>query len=505
MSNSAPRDPAHPRPPDRGRPLLSAQATHLGFVALAGTLLVALLSTEGQARDWVVTASGVPPAIAVALALHRRYVQDRRPWQTLLSGLVVLNVYNVWWMVEHYAPTPPPNPGLVVTVGLPIGYLLLLAGTIMLIRRPLRQDAGAAVDAAILGLSIAFLLWVAILEPQMGRDVPLADRMRTMLILVAISAIAGALGRAAVVLPTRRPTLIYMITTVVAILGGTVVRELTTTTTQPGGVWWVGAFWIVAFTAGTAAALHPSAELPIIRYPRARVLSPRRLLALSLALALSPLLLAADLVTDMGTDLRLVVAANLGIVGLVVLRLSQMADRQMYAEDRLAYLAQHDDLTGLANRSTAQERVHRCLGRVAYGVTPGAVITYLDLDGLARINVEHGHEAGDALLLKVTERICDTVRDGDVVGRVGSDEFVLIQEGEPDAVTDGPLRAVLDALDAPFDLDGTPVSIGVAHGSMQVHRGRHLTAETVLREAEAFLIADKHRRRAAARDRELEG
>jgi diguanylate cyclase (GGDEF)-like protein len=134
-------------------------------------------------------------------------------------------------------------------------------------------------------------------------------------------------------------------------------------------------------------------------------------------------------------------------------------------ESRLVHQAQHDALTGLANRTLFQERV----GHAIASQRPGASIAvlFIDLDGFKDVNDSLGHSLGDLLLQLAGRRIRTCVRPGDLPARLGGDEFaVLISDpGGPDAamaVGERIVRAFRD----PFVLEGrrikVPASIGVS-------------------------------------------
>lgn len=102
------------------------------------------------------------------------------------------------------------------------------------------------------------------------------------------------------------------------------------------------------------------------------------------------------------------------------------------AEERLAYLAEHDPLTGLANRQHFQHALARALA-VARRSGRGGALLYLDLDGFKYVNDISGHQSGDALLRMVAEELVAAVRDTDLVGRLGGDEMgVLLQDCDRD-------------------------------------------------------------------------
>lgn len=97
----------------------------------------------------------------------------------------------------------------------------------------------------------------------------------------------------------------------------------------------------------------------------------------------------------------------------------------------LARLATHDGLTGLLNRTAAFDAVGRDLAR-AERVGGEIIALYVDLDGLKELNDTHGHAAGDEAILRTAEALRATTRDGDVVGRLGGDEFLVVTAASDD-------------------------------------------------------------------------
>ncbi len=96
-------------------------------------------------------------------------------------------------------------------------------------------------------------------------------------------------------------------------------------------------------------------------------------------------------------------------------------------EEELAFLATHDPLTGLPNRTLILARVEQMLARSARSQTPVAAL-FIDLDNFKSINDTLGHGVGDELLQAVAARLQGVVREADALGRLGGDEFVVIAE-----------------------------------------------------------------------------
>jgi diguanylate cyclase (GGDEF)-like protein/PAS domain S-box-containing protein len=98
---------------------------------------------------------------------------------------------------------------------------------------------------------------------------------------------------------------------------------------------------------------------------------------------------------------------------------------RMYIETRMEYLAYHDDLTDLPNRTLVFDRLEQALARAAREDTLGALL-FIDLDGFKTINDSLGHPAGDLLLKEIGQRLLHQQRSGDTVGRMGGDEYVVL-------------------------------------------------------------------------------
>ena len=92
--------------------------------------------------------------------------------------------------------------------------------------------------------------------------------------------------------------------------------------------------------------------------------------------------------------------------------------------EQIHHLAHHDPLTQLPNRRLLSEFLQKLLSGVARHGSCGALI-FVDLDGFKAINDNHGHDAGDAVLLAVARRLNKFVRTGDIVARIGGDEFIV--------------------------------------------------------------------------------
>jgi diguanylate cyclase (GGDEF)-like protein len=139
------------------------------------------------------------------------------------------------------------------------------------------------------------------------------------------------------------------------------------------------------------------------------------------------------------------------------------------AEARIAHLAFHDALTGLANRQLFEETLAIAIERARRTARLVGVL-FLDLDEFKVVNDTFGHHAGDTLLAEVAVRLSASTRSEDLVARHGGDEFLMVLgDLSPDdhrAVIDRIVGRVQVALAEPFELQGavvrTHASVGIS-------------------------------------------
>jgi diguanylate cyclase (GGDEF)-like protein len=132
--------------------------------------------------------------------------------------------------------------------------------------------------------------------------------------------------------------------------------------------------------------------------------------------------------------------------------------------DEVTHQAQHDQLTGLANRRQFTDRLRRALARARQHVHP-VTLLYLDLDGFKPVNDEFGHDIGDALLVAVAKRLEACTRGDDAVARLGGDEFaVLIDSQASPQDAEKVSNRLARALTEPFVIDGHELHLGASIG-----------------------------------------
>ena len=169
-------------------------------------------------------------------------------------------------------------------------------------------------------------------------------------------------------------------------------------------------------------------------------------------------------------------------------------------EAEIVYRANHDPLTGLANRSAFTDRLEEALSRARRSGIPVGLLM-LDLDDFKPVNDTHGHQAGDLVLVEVARRLRDGIRTTDLAARMGGDEFSIILENAGDA---DEIAALAERLEA--DL-AEPVTLPSGHqvrvtASMGLAGSRtDGDADVLLREADQHLYVRKRARLDSSKSR----
>jgi diguanylate cyclase (GGDEF)-like protein len=170
--------------------------------------------------------------------------------------------------------------------------------------------------------------------------------------------------------------------------------------------------------------------------------------------------------------------------------LREEIDQRMKTQSRLAYLASHDPLTGLPNRTLLHDRLGREMD-VARTRNYMLALHYLDLDHFKNVNDTLGHAVGDSLLREVATRLLGCVRQGDTVARMGGDEFAILQGGLTDVDDAKALsERVIRALAEPIEIAGRRLFVGSSVG-ITVFPGDAEAADMLLRNADLAMYCAK--------------
>jgi diguanylate cyclase (GGDEF)-like protein len=193
-----------------------------------------------------------------------------------------------------------------------------------------------------------------------------------------------------------------------------------------------------------------------------------------------------------------IVLALLGLLYAFLFFIVRKADRVIARQEQeradqeqeVRHQAYHDGLTGLPNRTYFGERLAETLALAArHGQT--CALMFIDLDRFKIVNDSLGHDAGDTLLKEVSKRIAACLRAGDLLFRMGGDEFTIIlpQEAKPEDAAHVAKR-VLEAVAAPVPIHEHEVTVGASIG-IAVYPGDGDTADALLKNADAAMYSAK--------------
>ncbi|WP_084125904.1 GGDEF domain-containing protein [Demequina sp. NBRC 110054] len=463
----------------------------VGFSALylLGTPLVSAI---------VVPAAGLLPAAFVLPHLRRERGGARLVYGLLLGGLVLLITSESLWVATLIHGVSESAVALPMQVLVGSGYLLILCAAAVALVPTARRDPGGVLDAATLAVAGAAALWQAILAPSLhATGAPSGARAYSFAVLVILSGAAGivvgiTLNRSAP--PTARPALAYLLLALVLALAGNVVGTATMDPITHAYPRWVGVVWPAAYVAAWAALVHPAgSHILVTTPPRSKRLTPRRLLLLGLAMMATPTIAVVRDLAGGYVDWAGEAVASIAIIVMVLRRVSQLAAAHRGAEARLRSLADEDALTGLANRRVVEHRLGDLASRTAEGQASGVVVCFIDLNGFKEINDTRGHAIGDELLVAIAGRLTRLARSGtgDLIGRIGGDEFVVVTEGEPATTSASIVARVHDALDAPFALTDGHANASASVGVATARRGQRRSADSLLSGADCHMYANK--------------
>ena len=500
-----------------GAAVRGALARRTWWLYLAGVLALTLAYTLAQAwgpsplrSGLVFNLIGGSSVVALVAGARRSPAGHRLPWYLLATGqamFVTSDVLAYNYMRLFGEPLPFPSPADPFHLAF---YPLLVAGMLLVVReRNERRDQARLIDALIVALALATLLWVFLIAPYADvRSLSLLGRLTSMAYPSMDILVLGVLARVAAGSHRREPAFAFLLASAVVLLLTDVVygAELLGGLHGTGGAVDVG--WAIYYGLLGTAALHPSMRLLSTPGPESDGhLTRSRLALLSCASFSVPLLIVVCAALHKALDLYVLVGASAFMFALALMRMAGIVRRneelavqmveltERAARAELEHLSFHDALTELPNRALFRDRVEHALAGQRRDRLPVAVL-FLDVDDLKSVNDGLGHAAGDTVLRELARRLEDCMRPSDTAARLGGDQFaVLIHDTESELQAIEIARRVMDALKLPIALAGREVAVACTVGIAFSDRGTAgepgAGAEELLRDADAALYMAK--------------
>jgi diguanylate cyclase (GGDEF)-like protein len=421
-----------------------------------------LFPRAGVAQAVVLTCLNASAAIAAFVAAARTRGSARTMWLSLGAAMTLATLANGPYylyplVTARSLPFPSPLDALFL-----LTYPCYVVGLCALITQRRREDRrGEALDAAILTLAGASLMWQFVLEPVVHSSMPALAHAVSIGYPAMDLIVFAVLVRLVVGISGRNSALVLLVASFVALLAADVVYALQVAhaTYTFGGP--VDAIWMASYLLIGVAALHPARAFDSRRRPSPAIkhrVSRGRLAFVSASVLVGPV------VTAMRPRYVAFIAGTTALSFVLVVARMAGLNRQLASVSlQLEARASTDSLTGLANRAAFRSALEATM--TAAEPRKALSVLFVDLDDFKEVNDRLGHAAGDELLVAVARRLQRAVRPGDVVARLGGDEFAVLVAAAPDAATSRMVAdRIIDTIAEPIELMGERVHVSASVG-----------------------------------------
>ncbi|HSK95148.1 MAG TPA: GGDEF domain-containing protein [Euzebyales bacterium] len=370
-------------------------------------------------------------AAVIVLAVPGRTSDAALGWRCIGVGWLLSAGGDAIWTWHELVSHTPPFPS-VADIAYLSGYVAYAAGLLMLARAVGRRDTGTLLDAVVVAIGAGVIAWVTLATPYTNdASLSLAARAVSIAYPACDVLLLTLLLRLLFAGPTQRHRALLLLA-ISFIL--TLAADLGFAWTSLQGTYVSGhvvdAGWLLAFMFVGTAALHPSARViaPAEQRAPGPLLPWSRLVLLAVSSLVAPALVVSAGVQRVDSDLMMVGAAS-GVLFLLVLwRMAGLVRQISLQAAELDALSTTDPLTGVANRRRWDAELRIAVTRAQQSGHPLTVVL-LDLDRFKTFNDTFGHLAGDTLLQQATAAWQAQLRPGDLLARIGGEEFAMLLVG----------------------------------------------------------------------------
>ncbi len=199
-------------------------------------------------------------------------------------------------------------------------------------------------------------------------------------------------------------------------------------------------------------------------------------------------------VLDDSSRLRWLIRASSVAAGLLVATMLYVLIRN---RSLMAHRAMYDDLTRLPNRRLFEDRALMAFSRQQRQPEQLCALLFLDLDDFKHVNDQHGHKAGDAVLMAVANRALAAVRQNDTVARWGGDELIVLLEQVSRDMLETISQRLRNSIQEPIEFEGCSLQVGVSIG-VAIYPEDGADLDQLLHAADGHMYSDKIDRKVAA-------
>jgi diguanylate cyclase len=396
------------------------------LVGAPATLPIVIIPDSWWYTAWY-DAIGLSAVAAILIGVRANRPRTRGTWWLLAVGQLLFVVGDLLFDLHERVWESDAFPSVADCFYLS-GYVPLTVGLVLLIRaRTPGRDRASLIDATIIATGLGLLSWVFLMKPAatdstlsvVGRVISIAYPAADVLLLALVARLLVGAGAHNTAFRLLAGSLLIM-------LAGDVGFAMLAQTDAftPNNV--INITWLLAYVLFGAAALHPSmAALSERAVEQPRRLTRRRLSLLTGVSLVAPILLLAQAWGRSGIDAAAIGVGSIALFLLVVARMAGLIRQVELQAAQLETLAQHDPLTGAANRRAWDRTLPVEMDRAGRAGTP-LVVALLDLDHFKRFNDQYGHQAGDQLLRSATEAWQSLLRSSDLLARYGGEEFAVL-------------------------------------------------------------------------------